>query len=129
MYGRAPFIDLVLHEQALRYALGVPIDPQEQILGFLMEGRVALLALQASTSSTPSLELATVEGLSWTVGDGPPGASVRTDALALFRSLHGRRTRDQVRAFVWDGDAEPYLDMWPGWVFSFPEHVVEDAAV
>jgi hypothetical protein len=127
LYGRAPLVDLVVHEQDLRFGLGIPVDPQLEILRSVMEGRVALFAMQASSLSVPTLRITTAEGPSWTVGPGDADTTVRTDLLSLFRSLHGRRTRDQVRAFAWDGDAEPFLDVWPGFVFSFPERQVEDA--
>jgi hypothetical protein len=37
----------------------------------------------------------------------------------LWRSLEGRRTRDQVRTFEWSVDPEPYLDCWLGPVFRW----------
>ena len=65
------------------------------------------------------------DGPTVTIGDGEPEASVTVDRTALWRSLHGRRTRAQVLAFDWHGDGEPYVDLWLPWIFSFPSTEVE----
>jgi hypothetical protein len=45
--------------------------------------------------------------------------------MSLWRSLIGRRTRDQVRSFLWSSPSDPYLDLWPGPVFAYPDTEIE----
>jgi hypothetical protein len=45
-------------------------------------------------------------------GTGAPAATLAGDPFELFRALSGRRSLDQVRALAWDGDPEPYLDLF-----------------
>lgn len=124
MYASAPVADLVVHELDLHYALGRPGPPPEEGVRALLPSRLDLLAVQVEAEGLPGIEVAT-EQTSRVVGPGPPAASVRGGAVDLHRSLHGRRTRDQVRAMAWEGDPDPYLPLWPGWVFSYPEAPIE----
>jgi uncharacterized protein (TIGR03083 family) len=45
-------------------------------------------------------------------GEGEPGATARTTLFELFRALSGRRGRDQIRAWEWSADPEPYLSLF-----------------
>ena len=54
-------------------------------------------------------DFAVVAGIG-TAGIGEPQASVRASEFELFRALSGRRSRGQVAAYEWFGDAAPYLD-------------------
>ena len=38
-----------------------------------------------------------------------PDATVRGDRFELFRALSGRRSPDQIRAYDWEGDPEPFI--------------------
>ena len=40
----------------------------------------------------------------WTLGDGEPVATIRTDDFELLRAYLGRRSPDQVASWVVDGD-------------------------
>lgn len=37
--------------------------------------------------------------------------TVRTDPFELLRAYAGRRSPDQIRAWEWSGDPEPYLPL------------------
>jgi uncharacterized protein (TIGR03083 family) len=52
-------------------------------------------------------------------GDGAPAATVRASEFDLFRALTGRRSPDQVRAFDWTGDPEPYVAIFSA--YGVPE--------
>ncbi len=56
-------------------------------------------------------------------GEGEPGATVRASRFELFRALSGRRSPDQIRAYDWDGDPEPYIP------FFYPYGIRNDALV
>jgi hypothetical protein len=79
--------------------------------------------IPSSAAGLPGVEIVLADGGTQRVGE--PAASVEANRHDLWRSLHGRRTREQVLAFAWTGDPTPYLDWWPGLVFTFPEHIVE----
>ncbi|MFN2613353.1 MAG: hypothetical protein ABR552_00865, partial [Actinomycetota bacterium] len=48
----------------------------------------------------------------WTIGDGEPVATVSADPFELARAVSGRRSPDQIRAFEWQGDPEPFLSLF-----------------
>jgi hypothetical protein len=57
----------------------------------------------------------------WTIGDGEPAATVTADPFELARAASGRRSWDQVRAFEWEGNPEPFKPLF------YPYGVREDA--
>ena len=110
---RLPFaVDAVTHEHDLRAAVGrVDSQPAEDV-----RFAIAMFSTGAKRGiverGLPPLRLvATDTDVDRLLGDGDPGASVRAPAYELFRMLAGRRGCDQVRAFDWDGDPTPYLDV------------------
>jgi hypothetical protein len=52
------------------------------------------------------------------LGEGDPAATLATNPYDLTRALIGRRSRAQVAAMGWDGDAEPFLDVFAGFPMS-----------
>jgi hypothetical protein len=51
-------------------------------------------------------------------------AGVTAEPFELFRSLSGRRSRDQIRAMDWTRDPEPLLEVLSP--YPFPELHVEE---
>ena len=92
----------------------------------MLEQRLTLFDMVRQQAGTPPLEIRFDDGSMVMIGDGEPAATVTTDRVALWRSLHGRRTRAQVLAFDWCGDPEPYLEIWLPWIFTFPSTEVEE---
>jgi hypothetical protein len=45
----------------------------------------------------------------WQWGEGTPGATVTAEPYELARMICARRTPDQMRAYLWDGEPEPYV--------------------
>lgn len=104
-------VDALTHEQDIRGALGLPpaIEPEE--LRFCVRrytsgcgGAVKGAGLSALGITASDTDFAAVAGA------GEPSATVRAPEFELFRALSGRRSREQVAAFDWDGDSAPYLD-------------------
>jgi uncharacterized protein (TIGR03083 family) len=96
--------DLATHEADIWGAIGRPEarDSDGVALGFQ---RYALaLGDRIKEAGLPALRINDL-----VVGDGEPAASVSAGPFELFRALTGRRSSDQVRAFTWDGDPEPYV--------------------
>ena len=48
--------------------------------------------------------------------DLTPAATIKIEPFELMRALTGRRSRDQIRAYDWSGDPEPYV---PAFQFAF----------
>lgn len=91
--------DAATHEQDIRGALGTP--------GGRDAGALAIGFVFMTRGVSAPLRLETDAGVFAAGGAGEPTATVRADRFELFRAMTGRRSLDQIRAFEWDGDAEP----------------------
>jgi hypothetical protein len=69
------------------------------------------LDMRLQARRLPALRLRTGDR-EWVVGDGIPQATVTAPPFDLLRALSGRRSLDQIRAFSWEGDPEPYLEVF-----------------
>lgn len=107
-------IDVITHEQDLRGALGAPPVPDPDAVKWAAGGFASGLARRIKESGLPPLLLRDPDsGFDAFAGDGgPPGATVTAPVFELFRALAGRRSREQVAGYDWDGDASPYLDLF-----------------
>lgn len=104
-----PLGDIVIHEQDLRSALGAPGARDTDGLAAIrdqMAGRFAG-AVEAA-----GLAPAVLAGGNWTFAThhGTPGIRLEADPFDLARALTSRRSADQLRSWVVEGDIEPYLD-------------------
>jgi uncharacterized protein (TIGR03083 family) len=124
-FKRGPIADVASHEADLRVALGLPPVLDVDLVASIASDRIAFLGIQIDRDDLPGLHLVTPEGPTWTPGTAEPRVNVTTDLMSLWRSLTGRRTRDQVRSFLWSSPPEPYLDLWPGPVFAYPDTEIE----
>ena len=77
----------------------------------VLESAVYWLDMRLQATGTPALRIRTGDR-EWVVGDGIPQATLTASAFELFRALSGRRSIQQIRAFSWDGDPEPYLKVF-----------------
>jgi uncharacterized protein (TIGR03083 family) len=105
--------DIWNHEQDLRGALGVdggrdPLAEELAIVGYsdartrdITEAGLAPLRLVAGTDE-------------WVIGPGEPAATVTTEPYELARFICRRRTAAQARAYRWEGDADPYIELFTG---------------
>ena len=57
-------------------------------------------------------------------GDGEPTVSVDLEPLEALAALTGRRSLDQVRAYAWDGDVDPWLPAFTWGPFVPPAEVL-----
>ena len=100
--------DVWNHEQDVRGAVGVEggRDPFAEQLA--IEGYARQRGDQIAEAGLAALRLRT--GVDeWLLGAGEPGATVTEEPYELARMLWMRRTPEQVRAYRWDGDPEPYV--------------------
>jgi uncharacterized protein (TIGR03083 family) len=107
-YGPAAFTllaDTVTHEHDVRGALGTPgardSDAMQLWWNALTRSRPG-----PDDVTVPALELV-VESGTVVIGDGPPVATLETTRFELLRAATGRRSLDQIRAYVRRGAFEP----------------------
>jgi uncharacterized protein (TIGR03083 family) len=105
--------DVWNHEQDIRGTLRIeggrdPVAEHLSIAGYcgmktgaVAEAGLAPLRLRAGVDE-------------WVVGDGTPETTVIAEPYELARFICFRRTADQVRAYMWDGDPEPYVALFTG---------------
>ena len=85
--------DVHTHEADLRNAFGLPVDVPADF--------VAWVAAMFRAGFADAVAAA-----------GLPPVTVEASDLEWFRGRLGRRTEDEVRAYGWSADPEPYLDTW-----------------
>ena len=107
----APVADLAVHLHDVRGALRQPGDRDAPVTGLGLRIYARWLGQRLDQAGRPALRLR-VAGRERVEGSGQPVAALAADAFELFRALSGRRSLGQVRALGWDGDPEPYLDLF-----------------
>jgi uncharacterized protein (TIGR03083 family) len=101
-YGPAAFTllaDTVTHEHDVRGALGEPGARDSDAIALWWNA----CAQSGAASSGPALEFE-VETGTVIFGTGPPVATLRATRFEVLRAITGRRSIDQMRAFVQRGD-------------------------
>jgi uncharacterized protein (TIGR03083 family) len=101
-----PLSDLVIHEQDLRGALGVPGGQGTPGLAAVRDRMVARFAPRVDGLPVIALE---GETWSWRSGEGRPAVVVRAADHDLARALMARRSAAQLRRWTVEGDIAPYL--------------------
>lgn len=106
--GLVAVADVLAHEQDIRTALNQPGAADEEAIVPAVEMGLSFLGQKPEAQELPAVRFVTDE-IDQTVGTGSPGVTLRTSTFELFRTLHGRRTVEQVRAMNWEGDPGPWL--------------------
>ncbi|WP_295701868.1 maleylpyruvate isomerase family mycothiol-dependent enzyme [Lapillicoccus sp.] len=115
-----PLNDIVIHEQDLRGALGLPGGRDSKGIAIVRDRMAARFG--RTINGLPPIALVqndgpTDSGWVWvshgdTADDGATGARVvvRASGFDLSRALTSRRTADQLRGWATRGDVGPYLE-------------------
>jgi uncharacterized protein (TIGR03083 family) len=114
--------DLSVHHHDLRGAIGEPGERDSLATGLSLRSYVEGMRFRSTMNKLPAFRIIAGER-AWTVGEGEPVATVTADPFELARAVSGRRSPDQVRAFGWNGDPEPFIDLF------YPYGVREEALV
>jgi uncharacterized protein (TIGR03083 family) len=121
--GFLPYVttaDLVTHEHDMRNALGKPGARDSE--GVKIGIKTYVSGLRIRMEDLPPLRVEANGMRDYMVGKGEPAASVSAEPFELFRALGGRRTKEQIRAYDWEGDPTPYLEKWvSGGAFEWPD--------
>jgi uncharacterized protein (TIGR03083 family) len=126
--GSLFFIDRVLvtdaavHQHDIFGALGINRDRDSAPIKIGLRTYTAGVGLRLTAAGLAPLRC-DVEDKAYSWGDGDPGATVRATGFELFRALSGRRSPEQIVAYDWDGDADPYIP------YFYPYGIRKDALV
>ena len=114
--------DAAVHQQDIFGALGLERSRDNEAIRLALRTYSAGIALRLGGTDLEPLCIDFGED-SYTHGDGEPGATVRGTPFELFRALSGRRSPEQIAAYEWDGNAEPYIP------YFYPYGIRQDALV
>ena len=120
---RVLLTDLAVHQQDIFGAFGIERARDAAPIKIATAGYVAIMGLRLATAGVPPLRLDAGDKV-YTTSDGEPGATVTAPSrFELFRALSGRRSPEQILAYEWDGDPEPYVS------YFYPYGIRKDALV
>jgi uncharacterized protein (TIGR03083 family) len=108
--GPVAVADVLAHEQDIRTALDRPGHRDDEGILASVELALGFIDQKLQASDLPPLRIET-EDVDKQIGDGEPAGTLRTSTYELWRSLHGRRSREQVRALDWSVDPQPWLEV------------------
>lgn len=117
--GHQLVMDTVTHEHDLRCALGAPGARDSEAVGLGLGWIVR--AFHGATGAP--VEVVETDGpeRTWSPpGDAVAVATLRAPSFELLRALSGRRTSDEVRSMVADGDADAVLPSFTWGPFRLP---------
>ena len=115
---RVPMLfDGISHEHDIRAAVGRPGAQDDPAIPALLDAFVP--GWGRRLGDLPPLALDDGTTVRTSRGDGEPGLVVRGTAFELLRAISGRRSKDQVRAMVVEGDLDRYADRLT--LFDWPE--------
>jgi uncharacterized protein (TIGR03083 family) len=100
--------DLAVHQQDINGALGIEKDRDAPQVKIGLTGYIATMDFRLQSAGKPAVRL-TSGDKEWTAGGDDPVATVSASRFELFRAMSGRRNPDQIRAYDWEGDAEPFI--------------------
>ena len=103
-------IDVAAHEQDIRGALGKPGSRYNATIAWALPMMMYGFTRRVENAGLPSVRVE-VEGE--VMADGPPdGLVLRISQHEAFRSLLGRRSREQVATYDWSGDPGAVLQVF-----------------
>lgn len=105
---RVLITDAAVHRHDIYGAFNIEVDRSDAPVRISLTSYVAITGMRLGSDGIAPLRLE-VEDKSYDFGAGEPGATVKATRFELFRALSGRRSPEQIRAYAWTGDPEPYI--------------------
>ena len=105
---RVLLTDAVVHQQDILGALGIERGREAVAIKLALSAYVVGMGWRLAPTGIAPLRF-DVGDKSYVAGDGEPGATVRAPRWELFRAMSGRRSPEQIAAYEWEGEAEPYI--------------------
>ncbi|MEG8181967.1 maleylpyruvate isomerase family mycothiol-dependent enzyme [Nocardia terpenica] len=124
--ARILMMDSLTHELDVRHAIGADLAAPQEHPAFTnaFELLVQGFSRGLTERALPALRLET-ESEYWIAGEGRPAATVRADRFDLYRSLAGRRTREQIASLSWSAEPRRWLPAFEWGPFHLPPHPTE----
>ena len=117
--------DVVSHEHDLRHALERPGARDDEAVTVALQFMGRGLGRRIDEAGLPPLRLRTDEGDELVAGTGDAAATVTAPRFELFRGIAGRRSKQQIAGYRWDGALEPYEKVWPTFGVYAERDIVE----
>jgi uncharacterized protein (TIGR03083 family) len=114
--------DVGVHHHDLRGAVGMPGDRDSAATKLSLRSYIEAMKIRTAARGLPGLRLRP-GNKEYLTGEGEPAATVGAGVFEMARAAAGRRSPDQIRAFAWEGDPEPFLELF------YPYGVRTDALV
>lgn len=103
--------DVAVHHHDLRGAVAAPGDRDSLATGLSLRSYVEAMRFRSSFEKLPPFRIR-AGSREWIVGDGEPIATVTGEPFELARAASGRRSPEQLRAYDWEGDPEPFIHLF-----------------
>lgn len=103
--------DLAVHHHDLRGAIGQPGERESPATGLSLRSYLEGMRFRSAAMGLPAFRIR-AGARAWVVGEGEATATVTGDPFELARAASGRRSPDQIRAYDWDGDPEPFIELF-----------------
>lgn len=100
--------DLAVHHHDLRGAVDRPGERDSLATGLSLRSYVEGMKFRAASLGLPAFRIR-AGSREWVIGNGDPIATVTADPFELARAVSGRRSPEQIRAYDWDADPEPFV--------------------
>lgn len=107
--NRVLVTDIGVHEQDIYGAFGLVRERDSSARRVGTSTYVAGIWLRLGALAPVRFE---TDGETYQAGEGEPSATARTGRFELFRALSGRRSPEQIRAWEWSANPEPYLHLF-----------------
>lgn len=103
--------DILHHEYDLRNAFGDSGSRDLMELQVAAAAHVRGLRGKFATLGLPTLRVVSTDaGQQWNIGKDEPAATVKASSFELFRGIGGRRTRQEMCSWDWEGDPNVFVD-------------------
>lgn len=118
-------LDLFAHELDILHALGNPPPADHPAYPSALDSAVAGFSRELRVRELPSLRIESY-GAHWVAGTGTPDVTLNADRHDLFRTLTGRRTKEQIASLSWDGAPDRWIPAFEWGLFIPPARPIED---
>jgi len=103
--------DLLHHEFDIRNTYADTGSRDLLEVHMMAGGHVRSLRPLFAMRGLPALRIESTDaGQGWNIGTDEPVAVARATSFEIFRAIGGRRTRDEILAWEWEGDPMPFID-------------------
>lgn len=105
-----PVVDVVVHEQDIRGALGLPGNRQDPLVDLAISKPIDRFLSRVDSAGLRPVKVVPAENESPLFGDDTAPVTLRASRFELFRALYGRRSQTQlVRRFTGTEEPEAYV--------------------